>query len=427
MKFGYKNVLIFGYGRSGHAVEDVLIDKKINYKIFDEKIDVDGVKFLSKLNKNILKTFDLIVISPAVSICNKKIKLAKKMGIKVISEIEFAYYFCNSKIIAVTGTNGKTTLVQLIYHILKTNGVNAELLGNIGTPFSNTYKSNCDVTVLEVSSFQLEAVEQFRADIAVLLNLDADHLDRHKNLEIYQKTKYNIFNNQSSDDYAIINSSANIKEYSNKINSKIFYINGNGIEIVDDIVYILDGCIQIKVCDVNELNNLNTCIDNVLAGILVCFLYGLNLNDILTSLKSFKTDKDRLEVVAVKNDVIYINDSKATNIHAMKYALNELKNKSVYLLLGGFDKKLDFTNFFNNVPINVVKIVLFGNLGKKLEKTCKRCKYFNFVKVNKLIDAINYCKENATKNSVVLLSPASSSFDEFSSYKERGEFFAKNI
>ena len=141
--------------------------------------------------------FDLIVISPAISIYNKHIKLAKKMGIKVISEIEFAYYFCKSEIIAITGTNGKTTTVELIHHILKNNGVDCELLGNIGTPFSCTYNSNKRVTILEVSSFQLEAIEYFKPHIAVLLNVDADHLDRHKTLDIYKQTKFNIFKNQT--------------------------------------------------------------------------------------------------------------------------------------------------------------------------------------------------------------------------------------
>lgn len=427
MEFNYKKVLIFGYGKSGHAVEDVLISENVDYKIYDDKIDVDGEKFIQNLNKKVLKQFDLIAISPAISIYNKHIKLAKKMGIKVISEIEFAYYFCKSEIIAITGTNGKTTTVELIHHILKNNGVDCELLGNIGTPFSCTYNSNKRVTILEVSSFQLEAIEYFKPHIAVLLNVDADHLDRHKTLDIYKQTKFNIFKNQTETDFAIINNDFRLKEYQNNIKSNIFYINGFGIQVIDGTVYINDDIEQIRVCDVKKLKQINTCLDNILASILVCFLYGINLKDILNSLESFKIDKYKLEVVATKNGVTYINDSKATNIHAMKHALKFLENKSVYLMLGGYDKKLDFTEFFNNVPINVVKIVLFGDLGKKLAKTCKKCKYNNFVKTNKLIDAINYCKQNATKNSVVLLSPASSSFDEFDSFKERGDFFTKNI
>ena len=134
-----------------------------------------------------------------------------------------------------------------------------------------------------------------------------------------------------------------------------------------------------------------------------------------------------MQIVKTIDSVTYINDSKATNIHATKYALDALKNKEIVLMLGGFDKKLNFETFFNNIPNNVIKVVLFGQVANRLEKPCKKCKYFNYVKFDKLIDAIDYCKANAPRNSCVLLSPANSSFDEFESYKKRGDFFVENI
>ena len=197
MNFKYKKVLILGYGLSGHSVEDVLFYNYIDYLIYDDKLNYDCEKFISKLNSKTLNGVDLAVLSPGISIYSKMVKKLKKLGIKIVSEIEFAYMFCNARIIAVTGTNGKTTTAKLIYHILKNSGAKAQLLGNVGTPFSNIYKGDTDVAVVEVSSFQLEAIEHFYPEIAILLNIAPDHIERHKTFENYVNAKFEIFKNFS--------------------------------------------------------------------------------------------------------------------------------------------------------------------------------------------------------------------------------------
>lgn len=428
MEFKYKNVLILGYGVSGKAVEEVLLNKKINYKIFDSNINFKDGKFISKYNKKTIKNFDLVVLSPGISVYSKYVKLAKRLKIEVISEIEFASMFCNKYIIAVTGTNGKTTTVNLINHILTNLGVKTELVGNVGTPFSLTYKSDATVSVVEVSSFQLEKVKNFKPNISVLLNIDYDHIDRHKTFENYSATKFELFKNQSFLDYAIINKSVSKFKCNNKISKDVqkFIINDD-IYVKDNVIYLNKDNNIIKVCNISKFKHINTCLDNILASILVCFIYGLNLKDIINEICSFKVSDNRMQIVKTINNVTYINDSKATNIHATKYALDALKDKDIVLILGGFDKKLNFETFFNNIPNNVVKVVLFGQVANRLEKTCKKCKYLNYVKFDKLIDAINYCKTNAPSNSYVLFSPANSSFDEFESYKKRGDFFVENV
>lgn len=437
MELNFKNVLIFGYGVSGHAVEDVLFENKINYKIHDMRIDVDGNKFIKKLDKNILRTFDLIVVSPGVSYFNKYVQLALKLNIKVVSEIEFASFYCNKKIIAITGTNGKTTTSKLIYHILKNNNANVELLGNVGTPFCKTFKSNAEVSVVEVSSFQLELVDTFRPNIAILLNVDSDHLDRHKTQENYTKCKFELFKNQEDEDIAIVPLDSQLTNYTDKIKAKKYFFSKNsdnftdkirdGIYIENEDIYVVNNKIKSKLCNKDEFAKISTSIDNILVSILACLKCGLKLNDIIESIKTFKVDPQKLEVVKIVNGVTYINDSKATNIHATKYALETLKDKGVFLLLGGYDKKLDYTDFFSNVPKNVVKILLFGSLAKRLKKCCKKCKFKNYVEFKSLLMAINFAKAQAYPGSVVLLSPSSSSFDEFLDYKKRGEFFVNNI
>ncbi len=428
MEFKYKNVLILGYGVSGKAVEEVLLNKNINYKIFDNNINLKEDKFVKKISRKMLQNFDLVVLSPGISVFSKYVKLAKRLKIEVISEIEFASFFCNKYIIAVTGTNGKTTTVNLINHIFTNLGVKTELVGNIGTPFSLTYKSDAIVSIVEVSSFQLEAIKNFKPNIAVLLNIDCDHIDRHKSYQNYCNTKFEIFKNQSSFDYAIINKSVSELKGKSKISNDVqkLIINDH-IYVKDNIIYLNKDNERIKLCNISKFKHINTCMDNILASILVCFVYGLNLKDVINEICSFKVSGNRLQIVKNVNDVTYINDSKSTNIHSTKYALNALQGKDIVLMIGGFDKKLNFETFFNNIPNNVIKVVLFGQVANRLEKICKKCKYFNYVKFDKLIDAIEYCKANAPKNSYVLFSPANSSFDEFESYKKRGDFFIENI
>lgn len=427
MEFNFNKVLILGYGSSGHSVEDVLFYNHIEYIIYDQKIDLDSNKFISKISKKNIEGVDVAVLSPGISIYSNIVKKLRKFGIKIISEIEFAYYFCNSYIIAVTGTNGKTTTVNLINHILKSSGLNVELLGNVGTPFSDIYKSSADVVVLEVSSFQLEAIENFKPDIGILLNLAPDHIDRHKTFENYVNAKFEMFKNQTELDTAII--SRDICKYSqiDKVKSKILCIYAKGINIENNEIVIYDEDERIKVCDVYDVSHINTCIDNVLASILACYVYGINLKDIVSALSTFSAPKHRCQMVKEINNVTYINDSKATNIHAMEYAVKSINNKPMYLMLGGFDKKLDFTDFISHIPHNIKELILFGDASKRISKQCKKCKYSNYIVFKKLIDAITYVKAKAEENSVVLFSPANSSFDEFDSYVERGEFFINNL
>lgn len=427
MNFNYKKVLILGYGTSGHAVEDVLFYNYIDYLIYDERIDLNGEKFISKLNKKNLIEVDLAVLSPGISIYSKTVKKLQKLGIKVISEIEFAYLFCNARIIAVTGTNGKTTTVKLIHHILSTVGERVELLGNVGTPFSNIYKSNCNVAVVEVSSFQLEAINLFKPEIAVLLNIAPDHIDRHKTFNNYVDAKFEIFKNQTEFNKCIV--TRDVCKYKNidSVKSEIYCINANGINIENNIVYIYYNNEKIRVCSINDVLKINTCIDNVLASILACYLYGISIRDIVLALSSFNPPKHRLQVVLTSNNVTYINDSKATNIHAMQYAVDSVKSNNVCLMLGGFDKKLDFFDFILHIPHKIKQLVLFGDAGARIAKTCKNCGFKNYIVFDKLLNAIHYVKTSVKPGTTVLFSPANSSFDEFTSYKERGEFFINNI
>ena len=419
--FNYKNVLIYGYAASGKAVERILIDKDVNYKIYDDNMHLGGGKYLFQLKKSDIKKFDLIVISPAVSIFNKLIMFAESEGIRVISELEFGFLFCPYPIIAVTGTNGKTTVVKMLEHVLNLSGLKVKALGNVGEPLSEVvnYKK-LDYVVCEVSSFQLEATYKFKPNIGVILNVDQDHIDRHKTFNNYLNLKLSLFKNCNLENYAVINNQSEIVNgiATNAVNKVV--LNKNCVLNKDYIMFNNE-----KVCHIKDLNY-STYLSNVLAVVSVLKLIGVENEKIVMGINTFKNLSHRLEFVDKVNNVEYYNDSKATNPHATLGAVNLLKSdKNITLLLGGQDKDFDFNGLIEKMPNNIKTIIAFGSARKKIFKASK-------LKINTLVcsnlkTAFLTAVKQTKSGGVVLLSPACASFDEFSGYAERGKFFKELV
>lgn len=423
MDFDYKNILIFGYSRSGKAVEKVLKDIGSNYKIYDDKIKIDGGLYISKLTRRGLSNFDLIILSPGVSIYHKKIKLAEQLGIKVISELEFGFWFTSADIIAVTGTNGKTTTTFLINQVLQLAGFKSDAYGNIGNPLSCAYKKDLDYIVCEVSSFQLESTDKFVGSIGILLNVSPDHIDRHKTFKNYCECKKGLFKNCSPDDYAVIgNNSAYSVKISKDIAGKVLCFGKNNEEVVakDNKIYINNE----KVCEINKKLMEFTFIDNILAVISVMYILKIDF-DLINKIKLPSENEHRLECFLRHNGITYINDSKATNPHAVKNAVETIKG-NIVLLVGGYDKKLSFKELIGWLPSNVVSVVSFGSAGKRIARELKILGK-NFVYCKTLDKAIDCGMDILVKGDTLLLSPACSSFDEFTSYEERGKFFKNKV
>ena len=204
MNFDYKNILIMGHGESGQAVEEIVKKLEINYMIYDAGKKIDGANYCSKLSRKIIAKFDLIVVSPGISVFNKYIVMAEKMGIKVVGELEFGYWFTDSPVIAITGTNGKTTTTKLIGEIVSQK-FEADTFGNIGVPLSTAYNQVLDYLICEVSSFQLETTYSFNPYISVILNIGEDHLDRHKSFEEYVNYKISLLKNCTEKSIVILN------------------------------------------------------------------------------------------------------------------------------------------------------------------------------------------------------------------------------
>lgn len=428
----FNNVLIMGYGKSGKAVESFLQKKSIKFMVFDYAVKKSG-HFINKLSKRIIKSFDLIVLSPGISIYNKFVQFAIKNGIEVISELEFGFMFLSkkTKLIAVTGTNGKTTTTALLNECIKVSGKTSEAVGNIGNPLTDYCDKDYDYLVCEVSSFQLEAVKNFKPDIAIILNIAEDHTDRHLTYNNYIDAKFELLKN--SPNLAILNFDDDvIYERAKAINSKKKYFSLTSkkaniyIDKEDNIVLCKDKK-KIKIFNTDCINLPPVFMQDILAILLVLSELKIDYNTIISQIQKYDNMSHKCEIVTNTNNILFVNDSKATNIHAMMSMLSTCKNPTI-LMLGGTDKRLNFDFFFEGInTYNLKQIVCFGEAKNRILRSAKKYKFDRIIKVPHLKEAVDFSIKNAKSGDIVLLSPACSSFDEFGGYRERGEYFKKLI
>lgn len=446
MKLKNKNVLVYGLARSGLASIELLKKQKATIFLYDDdKLVLKAIQnkkeitecatILFELETDSLDFFDVIVLSPSVSIYTELIKQAQLKGVSVISELELGFLHKNGRMIAVTGTNGKTTTVELITHILKEAGKPVVSCGNIGVPLSESVLVNKKHTiyVAEVSSFQLESIHKFAPDYACLINITPDHLDRHFTLKNYINAKLELFKNSKKKKVAIFNiDDENIKKTKIDLNCEVYFYSTKkevieGVFLKQGIVYFKNnGIIKqlLKKEDIPLLGLHN--LSNALCAILVTYLYGISVDFIKTALKSFKLAPHRLEFVKEHNGVWYYNDSKATNLDACLKAVESF-TKNIILMLGGSDKGENYNLLFKNLPKNVRHIVVSGTNAKKILTSAKKYSFLNITRAKNFEDCFYKAQKEVKEGEVLLLSPASASFDEFNNYKERGETFKELV
>lgn len=433
--FKNKKVLVYGLGKSGLAVYDLL--KKLRAKVYT----YDEFKFPNKELNIDLKSLDFAVISPGVPKNTQVYQNLTKCGVKMISEVEFAFYFLKGKVISITGTNGKTTTVSLIGEIFK-NQMNKKrvfVAGNIGLPISKivTKTKPKTISILELSSFQLELIENFHSNIAVILNLAPDHLDRYENFEEYISAKFNILKNLKDDDKVVLNYNDKILKTLDLLNTYYFSINNEedntsfcGVFLKDKNVFFKDGKIEylVNINNIKLLGEKN--IENVLAAVLAAKLKNLDMAKVQKTIDSFMPLANRLEIVKKEGSITYINDSKATNVASAVSDIECIK-QSFVLILGGSDKGEDFLPLAENLSNNkfLKQIVVSGQTKQKIGEALEKCNLnFEIAKNFKaaVLYAIDFAKNFGGEISVLLAS-ACASFDEFSSYNERGQAFKKYV
>jgi len=437
-------ISIIGAARSGEAAAYLAVklgatpfvsDSGAPEKTREVTARLAAAKIDFETGKNSEKVFDcdLMVVSPGVPLESEVILEAKKRNARMISEIEFAASVCKGKIYAITGTNGKTTTTALLHHIFSLSGKKSFSAGNIGIAFSEI-ALECDeesLVALEVSSFQLDLIENFKPKGAAILNITPDHLNRYGNkFENYIASKYRIVENQSGDDISLFNADDPVlKENGYKGASIWFFATAKEVEngtylsasrlvsrIGGKVVFSFDvNQLQIK----GEHNHANAA-----AAITMAIDAGIEKEIIEDGLRSFKAVEHRLEPVPSSDGILYINDSKATNVDSVVYALKSFESP-IFLILGGLDKGNNYDLIRDLVIKNVKKIYAIGDSASKI------IAYFTGIVEVELVSGLEDCikkgKQEAKAGEVVLLSPACASFDMFKSYEHRGEVFKSAV
>jgi UDP-N-acetylmuramoylalanine--D-glutamate ligase len=376
---------------------------------------------------------DLIVVSPGVPADAAPLVQARALGEKVIGEIELASQFLPGSIVAITGSNGKTTTTTLAGQIIAAGGFPTLVGGNIGTPaISLIERATAEtVVVLEVSSFQLETIDKFRAKVAVVLNVTPDHLDRHRTFEAYADAKARIFENQGRADFAVLNADDPVcVEMEKRTQAQVFWFSrkkevANGAYVEQGRVRFRNSSSQNEVMLVSEIplkggHNL----ENVLAGVCVGMLMGCAPEQIGKAVREFRAVEHRLEYVATIRDVQYFNDSKATNVDATIKALESFP-ANIHLILGGKDKGSDYTVLNNLIRERVKRVYTIGAAASKIESQVSGSA--EIVHAETLDAAVNRAAAAASPGDVVLLAPACASFDQFNNYEHRGRVFKEIV
>jgi UDP-N-acetylmuramoylalanine--D-glutamate ligase len=445
MELGGKRVLVVGLGRSGVAsalflksrgaqvtVSDAKSEEQLREEIpalLDEGITVETGGHGERTFRN----QDLIVVSPGVPSDAEPIAQARVMGQPVIGEIELASEFLQGEIVAITGSNGKTTTTSLAGEILSKSGLKTLVGGNIGTAaISLVERSTPDtVTVLEVSSFQLETIRKFRPKIAVVLNVTPDHLDRHRTIAAYVDAKARILENQSGDDFAILNADDPIcVELAARTRAQVFWFSRRreveqGAFVREaQIIFRREG-LEVEIMTVSDVplkgaHNL----ENSLAAISASMLMGCAPPQIATAVREFKAVEHRLEYVATVRGVQYYNDSKATNVDATIKALESFRT-NVHLILGGKDKGSDYSVLNDLLRQRVKNVYTIGAAAAKIESQIKGTA--NILSCGVMDSAVKRASASAVPGDVVLLAPACASFDQFQNYEHRGRVFKELV
>jgi UDP-N-acetylmuramoylalanine--D-glutamate ligase len=357
------------------------------------------------------------------------------LEIPIIGEVELASQFLHGPVIAITGSNGKTTTTALCGEILGKSGLKTQVGGNIGTPVTEMIAASSDETwnVLEVSSFQLETVETFRPKIAAILNITPDHLDRHGSFAAYAAAKERIFENQDAEDFAVLNADdPTCAEIGKRVHSRLYWFGGreragNGTFVRAGNIFWRDQAGETEVLPLTDISLKGAHnLENVLAAVAIAMLAGCKAEDVRRAVKEFKAVEHRLEYVATIDGVAYYNDSKATNVDAAIKAIESFP-ANLHIILGGKDKGSDYGVLNPLLSARAKRVYTIGAAAEKIQSQIKLPASIAVVPAGTLDNAIGLASESASSGDVVLLSPACASFDQFENYEHRGRVFKQLV
>lgn len=448
MELANKKALVCGMARSGISAAKMLAKKGALVTLQDLKTedklnaeDITALKsagvtlYLGANPDEIVSGFDMLVLSPGIPTDLPFVLKAREAGVEVLGEVELAYRLCKAPVVAITGTNGKTTTTTLVGEIMQNFNNDTFVVGNIGTPFSD-YVDDIKETscvVAEMSSFQLETIKEFNPKVSAVLNITPDHLNRHKTLENYIAAKERVFENQSESDYTILNyNDPATRDMANRTKANVIYFSldkklDGGIYSDEKSIYIDCMGYSEKVVDIDELNILGGHnVENAMAAIGCAVCAGASLEVVRKTLKEFKAVEHRIEYSGTVNGVDYYNDSKGTNPDASIKAVLAMK-KPICLIAGGYDKGSDFDEWVSYFDGRVKYVAVLGAVKEQLKTSLDKAGFTSYEIAQTFEDAFNMCKNHAAEGDCVLLSPACASWDMFDSYEQRGEIFKELV
>lgn len=442
-----KKVLVFGSGISGIGAARLLEAKGREVILYDGNtaLDKETLKMqigkhttaevvLGELSEDVMKELDLVVMSPGVPTDLPIVNQMREMGIQIWGEIELAYTYGKGDVLAITGTNGKTTTTALLGEIMRRYKSSVFVVGNIGNPYTTEVLKMTEdsVAVAEVSSFQLETVHQFRPCVSAILNITPDHLNRHHTMEAYIEAKENIAKNQTTENTCVLNyEDAVLREFGENVAADVLYFSSQrklekGIFLENGNIVYKDGA-ETVLCHVEELQLLGTHnYENVMAASAMAIAYGVPMDVIRDTIRTFAGVEHRIEFVCEKHGVAYYNDSKGTNPDAAIKAVQAMNRKTV-LIGGGYDKDSEYEEWIQSFDGKIKHLVLLGQTREKIAATAKRLGFENITLTDSLEEAVTTCAKLAQPGEAVLLSPACASWGMFKNYEERGEKFKEFV
>lgn len=448
--FGGKKALVVGAGVSGVAAACLLAEKGIAFDLFDgnEQLSAEELRslchvpegcaaYVGVLPEAAYGGYSYAILSPGVPADLPMVERLRGMGVKIWGEVELAYAFSEGDVLAITGTNGKTTTTALVGEILERYTGDVRVVGNIGVPYTGMASSMTEdtVTVAEISSFQLETIEYFRPRVSAILNITPDHLNRHHTMEAYIAAKERIAENQGRGDTCVLNYEDGVlRGFGERLRGKIQVVFFSSARRLEDGLYFSDGRIYAAkdadarlLCRVDELNLLGRHnYENVMAAAGVAMSYGVPLETVREALLAFTAVEHRIEFVAEIGGVRYYNDSKATNVDAAIQGIRAM-DRPTCLIGGGYDKQSEFDEWIAAFDGKVKKLALIGATAGKIADACERNGFRDYVFAGSLREAVDICRDSAAAGDAVLLSPACASWDMFENYEQRGRMFKEMV
>lgn len=444
-----KNILIFGLSITGIAAVKALYNEGVKLTVLDSRKEDDeniknalkkltefkNVNYVFGANELDLNGFDLILKSPGIKPDIPILNNARDRGIEILSDIELAYRLNKTKhIIAITGSNGKTTTSTLVYEILKNSGKKSHLVGNVGVGILEEIvnATNEDYFIIECSSFQLENTMEFSPEVSLITNITPDHLDWHGNFQNYANAKYKILKNQKQNDITVLNvDDSYLMEHIPATNSKLIKVsknklNSDGAYISNEKIFINDNSKEIEIMNLSDIKLLGIHnLENILCAVAISYFIGIDIESIRNTISKFMGVEHRIEFVRELNGVKFYNDSKGTNPDSTIKAI-EAVDSPIILIAGGYDKGTSFDELAELLYKKVYLLILMGTTKEKIRNSAVRAGFTNIEYVENMNEAVNLAFDSSVKGNNILLSPACASWGMYNNYEERGRDF-KNI